>query len=68
MFPEGLWAHDTWLIPANFRPKPGEKVRVGLATSEAFPTSESAADPDRVARFTIREGAGPAATRREVTS
>ncbi|HEX9760221.1 MAG TPA: DUF4198 domain-containing protein [Candidatus Acidoferrales bacterium] len=51
-------AHDTWLVPQTFRAQPGATVRVRLATSEAFPTSEAAAAPARIARFTIRDAAG----------
>ena len=50
-------AHDTWLIPATFRGAPGQAVSVRLATSEAFPSSDAAASPDRIARFTSREAA-----------
>jgi len=53
-----LFAHDTWLIPSSFRPSPGTSVEVRLATSEAFPTSEAAASPDRVARFILRQPSG----------
>lgn len=52
--PAFLFAHDTWLIPSAFRPGPGIKVQVRLATGEAFPASEVAATPDRIARFTLR--------------
>ncbi len=45
-----LLAHDTWLIPSALRTTPGTTVDVRLATSEAFPTSEVAASPDRIAR------------------
>lgn len=56
--PLALLAHDTWLIPSSFTPTAGQTVRLRLATSEAFPTSEGAAAPDRVARFTIHSMAG----------
>jgi len=55
-----LRAHDTWLVPASFYASPGEQVRVRLATSEAFPTSDGAVSPDRVVRFTLRTGSGTA--------
>lgn len=54
LLPAGLYAHDTWLVPAAFRTQPGRSVRLRLATSEAFPSSEVAVVPDRVARFTHR--------------
>lgn len=44
-------AHDTWLVPAQFRVRVGQPVKVALNTSEDFPASEAAAAPDRVARF-----------------
>ncbi len=53
-----LLAHDTWLIPSTLRTTPGSTVEVRLATSEAFPTSEAAASPDRVALFTLRQASG----------
>jgi uncharacterized GH25 family protein len=56
--PAALVAHDTWLVPTKFWAARGEQVQVKLATSEAFPTSEAAAAPERVERLTIREGAG----------
>lgn len=56
--PALVLAHDTWLIPTAFRTAPGSTVRVKLATSEAFPTSDSAVSLDRIARFTIRSKSG----------
>jgi uncharacterized GH25 family protein len=50
--------HDTWAVPEKFRVKAGEKVKVRLATSEAFPTSEAAAGLERVARFVARSAEG----------
>lgn len=58
LLPVALLAHDTWLIPSAFAPQPGASVRLRLATSMAFPTSEGAAAPDRIARFTLRSAAG----------
>lgn len=58
LLPLALLAHDTWLIPSAFAPKPGDAIRLRLATSMAFPTSDSAASPDRIARFTLRTAAG----------
>ncbi len=46
-----LAAHDTWLVPKQFVVEPGKPVQVALNTSEAFPTSEAAAAPDRIASF-----------------
>jgi len=58
LLPLTLLAHDTWLIPSTFAPKPGSTVQLRLATSMAFPTSDGAAAPDRIARFTLRSAAG----------
>ncbi len=58
LMPLTLLGHDTWLIPSAFAPKPGESVRLRLATSTAFPTSDGAAAPDRIARFTLRTASG----------
>jgi uncharacterized GH25 family protein len=58
LLPLTLLAHDTWLIPSAFVPKPGDTVRLRLATSMAFPTSDGAATPDRVERFTLRTASG----------
>jgi len=58
LLPAMLLAHDTWLIPTAFRTAPGAAVRVKLATSEAFPTSDSAVSPERISRFTIRTRSG----------
>lgn len=56
-----LFAHDTWLVPEQFRNLPGESVKVALNTSEDFPTSEVAPTPDRIAGFEVATGAGRAA-------
>lgn len=53
-------AHDTWLVPAQFRVRAGQAVKVALNTSEDFPTSDSAAAPDRIARFEAVTAAGRA--------
>lgn len=58
ILPAAILAHDTWLIPVAFQTAPGSTVRVKLATSEAFPTSEAAPGLDRVARFTMRTRSG----------
>ncbi|MBI1738020.1 MAG: DUF4198 domain-containing protein [Acidobacteria bacterium] len=58
LLPITLLAHDTWLIPSAFAPRPGDAVRLRLATSMAFPTSDGAPAPDRVARFTLRTASG----------
>ena len=56
-----LAAHDTWLVPQKFRVPAGKPVQVALNTSEAFPTSEAAPAPDRIASFEAVTGGGRAA-------
>lgn len=56
-----LAAHDTWLVPTQFRVTPGQPVKVALNTSEDFPTSEAAPAPERIARFEAVTTAGRAA-------
>lgn len=56
----GLAAHDTWLVPTTFRVTPGQPVKVALNTSEDFPTSDSAATPDRIERFEAVTASGRA--------
>jgi len=58
LVPLAALAHDTWLVPVAFHTTKGGAVQVKLATSEAFPTSEAAAAPDRIARFTLRTKSG----------
>lgn len=58
LWPPTIFAHDTWLVPGNFRPAPGETVRVRLVTSEAFPEGESAVAPARIAQFFVRTTGG----------
>ncbi len=47
-------AHDTWLVAGKYRAKAGESVEVRMATSEAFPTSDGAVNPERIARFSVK--------------
>ncbi len=56
-----LAAHDTWLVPQKFRVNGLMPVQVALNTSEAFPTSEAAPAPDRIASFEAVTGGGRAA-------
>jgi len=56
-----LAAHDTWLVPTQFRVTPGQPVQVALNTSEDFPTSEAAPAPERIARFETVTAGGSAA-------
>lgn len=61
--PLTLRGHDTWLVPDGFFLRANSAVRVRLATSEEFPTSDSPADVSRVARATLRTAAGTAEIR-----
>jgi len=56
--PASLLAHNTWLVPMRFRAAPGDSIRVRVATSEAFPSSDSLLKLERVARFTLRDTSG----------
>jgi uncharacterized GH25 family protein len=53
-----LAAHDTWLVPATFKVAAGQPVKLALNTSEDFPTSESAAQPDRIEKFLVVTAGG----------
>jgi uncharacterized GH25 family protein len=55
-----LGAHDTWLVPQKFRVPAGQAVQVALNTSEDFPASEAAAQPDRIASFEAVTASGRA--------
>lgn len=46
-------AHDSWLVPRSFAPTAGEPVDVAFVTAELFPVSDHAADPGRVASWTV---------------
>jgi uncharacterized GH25 family protein len=52
-----ILAHDTWIIPSTFRPRQSAAVQLRVATGEAFPSSEVAATPDRVIRYTMHDNA-----------
>jgi len=54
----GLQGHDTWLVPSVFRVEAGKPVQVALNTSEDFPSSEGAPQPDRIERFEMVSAAG----------
>ena len=58
LLPSTAMAHDTWLVAAKYRLKAKENVKIQLATSEAFPTSDGAVKPDRVAQFHMRSRTG----------
>ena len=58
MIPAMLLAHDSWLVPAAHQVQVGKPVLIRFATSEAFPTSESAVAPERIAQFLLRDASG----------
>jgi uncharacterized GH25 family protein len=58
LIPLAALAHDTWLVPSAFQTAKGAAVHVKLATGEAFPASEVAVEPERVARFTLETKSG----------
>jgi ketosteroid isomerase-like protein len=53
-----LLAHDFWLVPNAFEFAPGATIEVRGQTSSAFPTSESAVTPDRIAEAKVLSAAG----------
>lgn len=46
-----LSAHDLWLVPQQFRLKPGEKVTILANTGMDFPHSLNAVTPERIKQF-----------------
>lgn len=58
-----ILAHDTWLVPHNFRIDSGESVRVDLNSGMNFPESEGAVTPDRIVWFSVHGATG----KRDVT-
>lgn len=50
------WAHNTWLLSSAYSSKQAATVRLAVATTEHFPTSEYKTSPDRVAEWVARLG------------
>ena len=49
-------AHDTWVLPAKPRVRPGETVRLEATSGMEFPKLESPIAADRIARAELRIG------------
>jgi uncharacterized GH25 family protein len=49
-------AHDTWVLPAQFRLQPGEVLRLGLTSAMDFPKPESPVAADRLVEAKVRLG------------
>jgi uncharacterized GH25 family protein len=54
--PASAFAHDTWLLPAQYRVRPGESVVLELTSAMRFPEPESPPSPDRLAATGLRIG------------
>jgi uncharacterized GH25 family protein len=52
----GLSAHDTWILPGRSGASVGQEVTFDLTSGMAFPANESAVQPDRLARASVRLG------------
>lgn len=48
------WAHDTWILPAQFRIEPGEVLKLDLTSAMDFPNPETAVKSDRLAEARVR--------------
>jgi len=55
--PRLAWAHDFWIEPESFRPKPGTRVPITLYVGQNFAGESIPHFPDRIVRFV---SAGPA--------
>jgi uncharacterized GH25 family protein len=53
-----LVAHDTWMLPARAEARTGHAVKLLLTSGMAFPESETAIDPARIARGAVRLAGG----------
>jgi uncharacterized GH25 family protein len=60
-------AHETWLMPSAFTAVPGQRVVFDVTSGVAFPESEHAIAPERVARAEVRS-AGEATALRDFSS
>ena len=48
------WAHDTWILPAQFRIEPGQTLRLDLTSAMDFPNPETPVKPDRLTEAKVR--------------
>ena len=56
MLPASALAHDTWLLPAQYRVRPGEPVVLVLTSAMQFPEPETPVKPERLAATGLRLG------------
>jgi uncharacterized GH25 family protein len=49
-----VFAHDTWILPAERRVEPGTRVTVHLTSAMDFPNPETAVKPDRLLVRSLR--------------
>lgn len=56
MVPASAFAHDTWLLPAQYRVRPGEPVVLELTSAMRFPEPETPVKPERLAATGLRLG------------
>lgn len=49
-----VFAHDTWILPAERRVEPGTRVTVHLTSAMGFPNPETAVKPDRLLARSVR--------------
>jgi len=54
--PGSALAHDTWLLPAQYRVRPGESVVLELTSAMRFPEPETPPKADRLAATGLRLG------------
>jgi uncharacterized GH25 family protein len=52
----GARAHDTWLLPSRTSARVGARVHLAMTSGMAFPRNETAIDPARIARASMRLG------------
>jgi len=51
-------AHDFWIRPSSFRPRPGDRVDVDLRVGEGFRGEAVARNPEKIERFVLVGRAG----------
>jgi uncharacterized GH25 family protein len=56
MVPASALAHDTWLLPAQYRVRPRESVVFELTSAMRFPEPETPVKPERLAATGMRLG------------
>lgn len=56
--PRALWAHDFWIEPESFRPRPGARVPLRLYVGQNFAGESIPYFPDRFERYAVVGPAG----------